>query len=76
MILDEAYVDFASADAMRLHKLPNVLVSRAYRERRGFPFTGTIARVTLELEGVRAERGAGLRSEEQSDFQSRGRIDR
>ena len=28
-------------------------VSRAYRDRRGFPFTGTIVRVTLELEGVR-----------------------
>jgi len=51
-------------------------VSRAYRDRRGFPFTGTIARVTLELEGVRAELGAGLRSEAQLDFQPRGRIDR
>jgi arylsulfatase A-like enzyme len=33
-------------------------VSRAYRDRRGFPFTGTIARVTLELDGLRAELGA------------------
>ena len=30
VILDEAYVDFASEDAMRLHKLPNVLVSRTF----------------------------------------------
>jgi histidinol-phosphate aminotransferase len=30
VILDEAYVDFASGDAMRLHKLPNVLVSRTF----------------------------------------------
>jgi arylsulfatase len=50
-------------------------VSRAYRDRRGFPFTGTIARVTLELEGVRAELGAP-RSDHQLDLQSRGRIDR
>ena len=28
-------------------------VSRAYRDRRGFPFTGTIVRVTLELDGAR-----------------------
>jgi len=30
VILDEAYVDFASEDAMRLHRLPNVLVSRTF----------------------------------------------
>jgi histidinol-phosphate aminotransferase len=30
VILDEAYVDFASEDAMTLHRLPNVLVSRTF----------------------------------------------
>jgi histidinol-phosphate aminotransferase len=30
VILDEAYVDFASENAMRLHRLPNVLVSRTF----------------------------------------------
>jgi histidinol-phosphate aminotransferase len=30
VILDEAYVDFASRDAMALRKLPNVLVSRTF----------------------------------------------
>ena len=30
VILDEAYVDFASEHAMRLHRLPNVLVSRTF----------------------------------------------
>ena len=30
VILDEAYVDFASADAMKLHRMPNVLVSRTF----------------------------------------------
>jgi histidinol-phosphate aminotransferase len=30
VLLDEAYVDFASEDAMSLHRLPNVLVSRTF----------------------------------------------
>jgi histidinol-phosphate aminotransferase len=30
VILDEAYVDFAPESAMRLHRLPNVLVSRTF----------------------------------------------
>jgi len=30
VILDEAYVDFAPDSAMKLHKLPNVLVSRTF----------------------------------------------
>jgi histidinol-phosphate aminotransferase len=30
VILDEAYVDFAAEDAMKLHRLPNVLVSRTF----------------------------------------------